>query len=204
MTFVSAAMQIEPVPALKEWAVITHALLEGEQIVDIRKGGLREDGRHFGVPTRRFWLYPTAEHQRAELLKPAYRHWIDLAHAAPAGETIDIAGYADITDVATLTEPEQLDALASKLIWTGDYAQSRLKWKKRDGLWVLVCRVHRLLEPVRVPWRDAYGGCTSWVTLDDLPADPASRPSEVVLSDVAFDARRKGVRDALPADCWAG
>ena len=62
------------VPALKEWAVVVHALLEGEQIVDIRKGGIKEDGRHFDLPTRRFWLYPTAEHQKAELLKPAYRH----------------------------------------------------------------------------------------------------------------------------------
>jgi hypothetical protein len=38
--------------------------------------------------------------------------------------------------------------------------------------------------------------------VDDLPADPTTLPSEPVLSDVAFDARRKGVREALPADCW--
>ena len=37
------------VPAYKEWAVIVHALLEGEQILDVRKGGLREDGRRFGL-----------------------------------------------------------------------------------------------------------------------------------------------------------
>ena len=102
-------------PALKEWAAIVHALLEGEQIVDVRKGGLREDGRHFDVTSRCLWLYPTAEHQRAELLKPAYRHWIDLA---------------------------------------------------------------------------------------GLPADPASRPAHPALSDVAFEAKRKGVREALPAECW--
>ena len=72
--------------ALKEWAVIVHALLEGEQILDVRKGGLREDGRHFSVQSNRLWLYPTAEHQKPELLKEPYRHWIDLAHAAPVGE----------------------------------------------------------------------------------------------------------------------
>ena len=49
-----------PAPALKEWAAIVHALLEGEQIIDVRKGGLHEDGRHFGVETRRCWLSPTA------------------------------------------------------------------------------------------------------------------------------------------------
>jgi hypothetical protein len=198
--------------ALKEWAVIVHALLEGEQIVDVRKGGLREDvptgeaqtgkRRHFDLPARRFWLYPTAEHQRGELLKQAYRHWTDLASAAPVGEAITISGWADITDVARVTEPEHLAALDSKLIWTDEYAQSRMKWKRRDPLWVLVLRAHRLRTPIIVRWDDAYGGCTSWVTLAGLPADPAAVPSEPVLSDVAFDAKRKGVRDALPDDVW--
>jgi hypothetical protein len=187
--------------ALKEWAVVVHALLEGEQIVDLRKGGLREDGRHFDLPARRFWLYPTAEHQRAELLKAAYRHWTDLAGAAPVGADITVPGWAEVTDVATITEPEHLAALDSKSIWTDEYAQSRLKWKRRDPLWVLVLRVHRLDEPQRVPWDDAYGGCTSWVSLENLP-DPESVPSEPVLSDVAFAAKQKGVREALPDSAW--
>jgi hypothetical protein len=188
-------------PALKEWAAIVHALLEGEQVIDVRKGGLREDGRHFDVTARRVWLYPTAEHQRAELLKPAYRHWIDLASASPVGESITISGWADITDVATITDADHLDAIASKLIWTDEYASSRLSWKQRDPLWVLVLRAHRLDEPVTVPWVEGYGGCTSWVDLDGLP-DPATAASHPALSDVAFESKRKGVREALPAECW--
>lgn len=186
------------VPALKEWAVVVHALLEGEQVIDVRKGGIHEDGRHFDLPARRFWLYPTAEHQRPELLKAAYRHTIDLAPAAPVGEPITVRGWADVVDDVTITEPEHLAALDGKLIWTDEYAGSRLKWKRRDPLWVLVLRVYRLREPITVEWRADYGGCTSWVTLDGLPADPASRPSDPALSDVAFEARRKGVLAALP------
>ena len=68
---------------------------------------------------------------------------------------------------------------------------------------MLVLRVHRLDEPLTVAWNDGYGGCTSWVTLDGLPADPTSVPSRPVLSDVAFEAKRKGVRDALPASAFA-
>ena len=186
-------------PALKEWAVVVHALLEGEQILDVRKGGLHEDGRHFGLQATRLWLYPTAEHQKGELLKAPYRHWIDLAVAAPVGEPIRIDAWADVVHSATITEPEELAAIESKLVWTGDYAASRLGWKKRDPLWVLALRVHRLTEPLIVPWHDEYGGCTSWVELDGLPADPASVRSEPVLSDVAFGARLKGAVDALPA-----
>ena len=185
--------------ACKEWAAVVHALLEGEQILDVRKGGLREDGRHFSVQSTRFWLYPTAEHQRPELLKEPYRHWIELAHAAPVGEPITIEGWADVVKVATVTEGDELDAIASKLIWTDEYAASRLGWKKRDPLWVLALRVHRLHEPVTVAWDDAYGGCTSWVQLAGLPDDPSSLPSDVALSDVAFEARLKGCVDALPS-----
>ena len=95
-------------PACKEWAVIVHALLAGEQIVDVRKGGLREEGRHFGLRATRFWLYPTAEHQRADLLKEPYRHWIDLAASVPIGEAIRIDGWADVDHAAEITEPEEL------------------------------------------------------------------------------------------------
>jgi len=186
-------------PALKEWAVVVHALLEGEQILDVRKGGLHEDGRHFGVQATRLWLYPTAEHQKADLLKAPYRHWIDLAVAAPVGDPIRIDGWADVVRVATVTEPDELAAIESKLIWTGDYAASRLGWKKRDPLWVLALRVHRLHEPLTVPWLESYGGCTSWVDLAGLPADLASVPSAPVLSDVAFGARLKGATEALPS-----
>ncbi len=199
---VTTAAPHSAAPALKEWAAIVHALLEGEQIVDVRKGGLREDGRHFDLPATRFWLSPTAEHQRAELLKPAYAHWIDLADASPVDGPITVAGWADVVDVATITEPVHVEALESKLIWTGDYVESRFKWKQRDPLWVLVLRVHLLEEPLTIGWRDEYGGCTSWIDYDGLPADPATVPSHVVLSDVAFEAKRKGIREALPEECW--
>jgi hypothetical protein len=62
---------------------------------------------------------------------------------------------------------------------------------------VLALRVHRLHEPVNVPFREAYRGCTSWVPLDGLPDDPASLPSEPVLSDVAFEAKLKGAAEAV-------
>ena len=184
--------------AYKEWAVIVHALVEGEQVLDVRKGGLREDGRHFGLQATRLWLYPTAEHQQPQLLKPAYRHLIELASASPVGEPIRIDSWADIVGLATLTTPDELAALDSKLIWTFDYAESRLRWKKRDPLWVLALRVYRLHEPVIVPWRAEYGGCTSWVDLQGLPDDPAALPSEPALSDVAFKSRLKSVVGALP------
>jgi hypothetical protein len=184
-------------PAFKEWAAVVHALLVGEQIIDVRKGGIREDGRHFSVQAGRLWLYPTVEHQRSELLKPAYARWIDTDRES-ASRDIPIAGWADVVGVATITDPEVVDKLDGKVIWSGEYVESRFSWKRRDPLWVLALRVHRLLEPIVVPFRDAYAGCTSWVELDGLPDDPATLPSELALSDVAFEAKLKGVVGEIP------
>jgi hypothetical protein len=184
--------------AFKEWAVIVRALLAGEQILDVRKGGIHEDGRHFGLTATRFWLYPTLEHQRPELLKPAYQRWISESHdMSPDGSALRIEGWADVVGVATLTEPEELERIASKLIWSSDYVQSRLKWKRRDPLWVLALRAHRLLEPLTIPWNDAYGGCSSWVELDGLPDLESTPPSVPALSDESFSARRKLVENSL-------
>lgn len=187
------------VPALKEWAVIVRALLAGEQILDVRKGGLRENDRHFSVESSRFWLYPSAEHQRHELIKPAYRRWVDEEIAdAPPDRAIRVSGWADVVASVTITDPDDLAALDSKLIWTLDYADSRLKWKRRDPLWVLALRVHRLLEPIVVPFDDAYAGCTSWVDLRGLPDDLESVPSEPALTDTSFATRLEQVTKALP------
>jgi hypothetical protein len=48
-----------------------------------------------------------------------------------------------------------------------------------------------------VPWREEYGGCTSWVDLVDPLPDPVELKSELALSDTAFAARMKGVNGAL-------
>jgi hypothetical protein len=178
------------VPAFKEWAVIVRALLSGEQLLDVRKGGLREDGRHFAVRSPRLWLYPTVEHQEPDLLKPAYRRWVaETEAAAPPDRALRIEGWADVVGALQVTDPDELARLDSKLIWSSDYAASRLHWKRRDPLWVLALRAYRLDEPLTVPYRDEYGGCTSWVDVADLPDDPAALPGEPATSDESFRAR---------------
>jgi hypothetical protein len=177
------------VPAFKEWAVIVRALLEGEQILDVRKGGLREDGHRFGVRADRCWLYPTHEHQKPELLKPAYRRWVSDTEGASESGRVAISGWAEVAGVLTITDPEELARVDSKLIWTHDYATSRLGWKARQPLWILALRAHRLETPCVVPYREEYGGCTSWVEMVGLPEDPRALPAEAALTDDSFAGR---------------
>ena len=54
--FISPQLQM-PI-AFKEWAVTVRALAEGEQLVTLRKGGIREPEKHFQLEHDRFFLYP--------------------------------------------------------------------------------------------------------------------------------------------------
>ncbi len=176
---------------------MVQALLAGEQILDVRKGGLHEAGRHFSVHATRVWLYPTVEHQDAALLKPAYSRWVESSEAAaPPDRAIRVEGWVDIVGVATITTPELLDELDGKVVWSRAYVETRYRWKSRDPLHLLAMRVHRLDDPITVPFREEYGGCTSWVDLDGLP-DPETVAARPALSDTAFAARLKGCVNAF-------
>src|ERR1700744_4574422 len=59
--------------AFKEWAVTVRALAEGEQLLTLRKGGIREPEKHFKLDYERFFLYPTLDHQRSDLVRESHR-----------------------------------------------------------------------------------------------------------------------------------
>src|SRR5215210_1286780 len=59
--------------AFKEWAVTVRALAEGEQLVTLRKGGIREPDKHFSLDHERFFLYPTFDHQRRDLVRESHQ-----------------------------------------------------------------------------------------------------------------------------------
>src|SRR3979409_1042674 len=59
--------------AFKEWAVTVRALAEGEQLLTLRKGGIREPEKHFKLDHERFFLYPTFDHQRTDLVRRSPR-----------------------------------------------------------------------------------------------------------------------------------
>src|SRR5436309_3521432 len=105
--------------ALKEWAVVCRALLEGEQVIVLRKGGIREEGRRFSVPHDRFWLYATYEHQEPSLVKPAYRAALAAEDAtAPKPGIVRLPGWAEVVAIRRTFDPDELAALDGNHIWT--------------------------------------------------------------------------------------
>jgi hypothetical protein len=70
--------------AFKEWAVVVDALLRGEQILILRKGGLREGRGGFQIEHSEFLLFPTLFHQQRESVIPtAQARYDELAPNFP-------------------------------------------------------------------------------------------------------------------------
>lgn len=174
--------------ALKEWAIVVKALEAGETIMLLRKGGIREEQNRFTIPTRRIWLYPTYEHQKPELLKPAYAAEVNSVPSGWHPTTVTIGSCAEITDVFTITEAETLNRLYGYHVWTKEMVYSRLKWKQRQPLAVLLMRVYRLAQPVCLPYDNSYGGCKSWIDLRQPPADSG------LISVLSADAYQQQVK----------
>src|SRR4051794_26864903 len=93
--------------AFKEWAVTVRALAEGEQLVTLRKGGIREERKHFEVEHDRFFLYPTFEHQRNDVVRAS--HQPELRRALEEGVWPDAEPSAHaLTRDGGIPQPERV------------------------------------------------------------------------------------------------
>jgi hypothetical protein len=183
--------------ALKEWAIAVKALEAGEQIVIMRKGGIIEETRDFRLESNAFYLYPTYEHQKNELLKSAYQTDLDeiLETWDNQDSFIKLTSYAEVTADLEVNDQEQLNLLFPYHIWTEHFAEERLKWKRDKPLHVLLLRVYRLSEPLLLPILPEYNGCKSWIRLlTELPLDVSMAP---VLADYVFATQVEQIKRLL-------
>ena len=168
--------------ALKEWAVAVKALERGDTALVVRKGGIRE--KAFAVPRTRFLLLPGYEHQRPDLLKPEYRELMRKIPSLTDDGPLRFSSFAEVEGAYEVSEAEDLASLDPYHMWTSEYAESRFKWRPKKPLTVLVLRTYLMPETVKLPYRDEYGGCKSWIELSETVSVEGARPA---LSDEDFD-----------------
>ncbi|HEX2739482.1 MAG TPA: DUF1802 family protein [Rubrobacter sp.] len=168
--------------ALKEWAVAVMALERGETALVVRKGGIRE--KAFAVPRTRFLLLPGYEHQRPDLLKPEYRELMREIPSLTDDGPLRFSSFAEVEGAYEVSEAEDLTSLDPYHMWTPEYAGSRFKWRPKKPLTVLVLRTYLMPESVELPYVDEYGGCKSWIELQETVSVEGARPA---LSDEDFD-----------------
>src|SRR5690348_17198604 len=131
--------------AFKEWAVTVRALAEGEQLLTLRKGGIREENKHFAIEHDRFFLYPTFDHQRNDCVRES--HLPELRRALEEGvwpegdppaqaitrdggipqpERVRVRAWAEVAGHFTIDDPRIVNDLSPFYVWTTDYAEKRL------------------------------------------------------------------------------
>ncbi|MDH3227190.1 MAG: DUF1802 family protein [Thermoleophilia bacterium] len=182
-----------PEHALKEWAVTCDALLAGEQVLIVRKGGIGE--KKFELPHPRFFLFPTYAHQRPDLVKREYRdRFGDTLERREEPTALPLAGYAEIAESHPIGDPAALDAIDHLHILSSSYARERLRWRPKQPLWAVVLRVWRLDPAPTLAVTDEHAGCVSWVELPTGFTHPHGSPA---LDDDSFAGATGAVRDAL-------
>lgn len=177
--------------ALKEWDVAVEALEQGKTIMLLRKGGIREDGGRFSVPYKEVLLYPTYEHQKPELLKSGYADRVTPVESGWHPEKIRIGSWAQITEILPVSEESEVEALLPYHIWNEKMVSDRLKWKRREPLYVLLLRTYKLAEPREILYHQEYGGCRSWL---DLVEPIAIADTSPVFTDAEYAEKVTAIR----------
>jgi hypothetical protein len=181
--------------AFKEWVVVVDALLRGEQIVIFRKGGLREGRGGFQVEHPQFWLFPTLFHQQRESVVPAAQDRFDeLARNFPGPGVLRLEGFAQVVAWRQLDQLADAERLDGEHIWRDEVIAERFDWGRSKQIHALAVRVFRLPKPVELPMLPSYGGCKSWIELEEEVGTMGTR---AVLDDAAFSAKLERFQNAL-------
>jgi hypothetical protein len=185
-------MQITNAVGLKEWAIIIEALLQGRQLILLRKGGLQDEGGRFRPEHREFFLFPTYTHQQGEGIKEAERRFLKSVKSR-ADDYIELRAYATVVFGMQLKKWEKVAALEPFHIWSAEEIRERFDRREPD-LTMLALRVYRLPRVIPIAEEPWFEGCRSWVTLDTSVVTDNPVP---VLSEKKFLDKLSMVKRAL-------
>lgn len=154
--------------ALKEWSVIISAMKEGVHHYLLRKGGLADKGQTFKLEHSKFLFFPTYEHQKKEMIQTKYHSIYDKAVLdTPSNELLTIDTWAEVKETREVKTLKDLQKILPYTIWSEEYFQMRLNYKPEKPLFLLLLRVVRLKTPHTISNLRKYGGCRSWVEIEE-------------------------------------
>ena len=180
--------------ALKESFAVVHALEDGEQVILLRKGGIRDPQGEFQLKHREFLLYPAAEHAEESFVRSEWRaRFQKNTPAAVAGE-VEFRVYAGVAWAHPIRDLNALAGLESHHIWTPEFLEKRMRYRPLEPTLLAVVRAYRLARPIRQAVLPEYAGCKSWVPL----AEPVSlEGAEPVMDNRRFRAALEKITAVL-------
>jgi hypothetical protein len=184
--------------AFKEWAVIVDALGRGEQIVILRKGGISEGRGGFKPEHSEFLFFPTLFHQQREsVVASAQERFDQIAPNFPPADHLRLEYFAKVIAVKQLDSLEKANALRGQHVWRDEVIAERFDWGRDKTIYAMAIKVFRLPVAVELPMLPNYGGCKSWIELDQEIMTDKATP---VLADGAFTDKLKLFLEAVGCD----
>jgi hypothetical protein len=183
--------------AFKEWAVAVDALGAGDQILILRKGGISEGRRGFQVDHAEFFLYPTWAHQNSASVRPSVRPRLAELLTSADPNRVHLEVFAHVVSWRRLESMAAVERLQGQHIWAEEELAARFEWGKEKNIYALAVRVFRLATPVILPVLPEFGGCKSWIELEEDVDVEGATP---VLSKEAFNEKLNQFHAALDVD----
>jgi len=181
--------------AFKEWAIIADALGRGEQILILRKGGISESHGGFQVEHPQFLLFPTLFHQQREsVTSEAQSRYDQIAPGLPSPEIVRIEYFAEVVTWRQLDALSSAEALRGQHCWRDEVIADRFDWGRARNIFAMAVRVYRLPLAIELPMSPAYGGCKSWVELEE---DIVTTGAQPVLDQPSFALKLNRLLTAL-------
>src|ERR1700738_4213312 len=177
------------VPAFKEWAIVCASIERGETSLIFRKGGIAEGRKGFQFKYRHFFLFPTYFHEQIERTRLSRERDVTSLNTCVA-----ISVYVEVEFSKLLPDLSSIQALEPFHVLQPTVLEERFHYDNQEGLHVAFLRAFRISPVWELPFHPSYGGCRSWITLPDPPADLKKEP---VLTDEEQNRRRSLCRSHI-------
>ena len=152
--------------ALKEWATVIKALEQGKQTVILRKGGILETASGFNIESKKFFLFPTWEHQETKHVKPEFHNFLtDVLNKKPDEGFNKITSYAEILFEKDIESPDIIDELSSFHVWSDSYIEERRNWMPEKPIKAVFLKT-MIIPEFDLPLQPEFQGCKSWIELN--------------------------------------
>ncbi len=154
-----------------------------------RKGGIAEGRDGFQFKHQRFFLFPTYFHGQIERTRLSPERDLKTQRDPVAISVfVQVEFTTMVRDLTLIQSLEPLHVLQSSVL------EERFHYDGREGLHLAFVRAYRISPIWEFPLHPSFGGCRSWVT---LPQPPADSRMDTVLSDEEQSHRRSLVAETF-------
>jgi hypothetical protein len=151
---------------LKEWATVVKALEQGKQTVILRKGGILETASGFNIESKKFFLFPTWEHQETKHVKPEFHEFLNsVLNKKPKEGFNKISSYAEVLYEKDVKSNDVINNLSPFHVWSDSYIQERRNWMPEKPMKAVFLKIIKIPE-FNLPLQPEFSGCKSWIELN--------------------------------------